>query len=52
LLRDIGAAHVARHEIAKYVSSLEDQDIKSQAPFWDRVEDLTQIFFSMDMKDF
>jgi tetratricopeptide (TPR) repeat protein len=50
LLRDIGAAHVARYEIAKYISSLEEQHIESQALFCDRVENLAQKFFSMDMK--
>jgi tetratricopeptide (TPR) repeat protein len=52
VLRDGGAAHVARYEIAKYISSLEEQDIESQAPFCDRVENLAQGFFSMDMKKF
>jgi tetratricopeptide (TPR) repeat protein len=52
VLRDSGAAHVARYEIAKYISSLEEQDIESQAPFCDRVEDFAQRMFSMDMKEF
>jgi tetratricopeptide (TPR) repeat protein len=51
ILRDGGAAHVARYEIAKYISSLEEQDIESEAPFCDRVENVAQKCFSLDMKD-
>jgi tetratricopeptide (TPR) repeat protein len=52
VLRDSGAAHVARYEIAKWLSSLDKQNMEPQAPFWDEVEELTQNILSKDMKGF
>jgi hypothetical protein len=52
MLRDSGAAHVARYEIAKYISGLDGQQLDPQGPLWDKVEEFIQVAFSMDMKDF